>query len=106
MKSGREVNGKTILLRSYKKKLTEPLVGTQCLDGIRHVLDLAGIDLTLFTAHNTGAANISAAARTGLPLRSMLNSAGGSSECTFARFYRKDIQINFGQALRQAYMTD
>ncbi|GFO39548.1 reverse transcriptase/ribonuclease h/methyltransferase [Plakobranchus ocellatus] len=72
---------------------------------IRTLLDLSGIDLTLFTAHSTRAASTSAAARAGLPLASILNSAGWSSECTFARFYRKEIKTNFGQALLQAHMT-
>ncbi|GFO19472.1 reverse transcriptase/ribonuclease h/methyltransferase [Plakobranchus ocellatus] len=73
---------------------------------IRTLLDLSRIDLTLFTAHSTRAAGTSAAARAGLPLASILNSAGWSSECIFARFYRKEIKTNFGQALLQAHMTD
>lgn len=50
---------------------------------------LAGIDVTKYSAHSTRAASVSAASRASVNLDDILQTAGWSSECCFARFYNK-----------------
>jgi hypothetical protein len=61
------------------------------------VMDLAGIDTSVFKPHSTRAAGTSAAFRSALPIQSILKAAMWSSECTFAKFYHKPVQTRDSQ---------
>ncbi|GFO41893.1 histone-lysine N-methyltransferase SETMAR [Plakobranchus ocellatus] len=60
---------------------------------------MAGIDVTIFTAHSTRAASTSKALKAGVPLTTIMSVAGWSQSSTFARFYKKDVKDNFGSSL-------
>ena len=54
---------------------------------IKTLLGLAGIDTTVFSAHSTRAASASAMKACGVPIGQILQTAGWSSEKTFAKHY-------------------
>ena len=51
----------------------------------------AGIDIDSYKAHSTRAASTSAALQNGVPIDTILQTGGWSSEATFARYYNKEI---------------
>ena len=59
---------------------------------IKHVLDLSGIDTTVYTAHSTRHASTSAAFRKGVSLEVIKKTASWSVQSTtFSRFYNKPL---------------
>ena len=56
-------------------------------------LNLAGIDLSLFTPHSTRSASTSALV-TKVPIETIIKTAGWARECTFRKFYNKPITNN------------
>jgi hypothetical protein len=67
---------------------------------LKSVLDMAGIDTTIFTAHSTRTASTSCAKAKGLPSHVIMAAADWHSESTFAKFYDKCIvKENFGGKL-------
>jgi len=58
---------------------------------IRTVMQLSGLDLTVFKAHSTRAASTSAAKRAQVPIQDIIDRAGWSSAQTFATFYKREI---------------
>lgn len=102
-KTIRETNKESKLLVSYQKPF-KAISKDTVTRWIKTVLGLAGIDLDVFTPHSTRAASTSAAAKAGLPLSSILSSAGWSNENTFTRFYKKEVKANFGQSLIYSFM--
>lgn len=71
---------------------------------IKTVLSLAGIDISVFKAHSTRSASTSAACDLGVPISDILDTAGWSSDCTFAKHYNKTITApqNMGDAILSA----
>ncbi len=69
---------------------------------IKHVLDLSGIDTSVFQAHSVRAAATSKARCKGLPLDVIMKAAGWSQTSTFSRYYKKSIGTstqNFGNLI-------
>lgn len=58
---------------------------------IKTIMGHAGIDVNMFKPHSTRAACTSAAKNKGVPLQSILKTAGWKQESTFRRFYNKPI---------------
>ena len=58
---------------------------------IKHTLSMAGINMDIFTPHSVRSASSSNAKSLNIPLKSILQTAGWSSRCTFAKFYKKKI---------------
>ena len=58
---------------------------------IKHTLSNAGVDQSVFKAHSVRAAATSAASTCGVPLQTILATAGWSGSSTFARFYNKPV---------------
>lgn len=58
---------------------------------IKVILSKAGVDTATFSAHSTRGAGSSAAATRGVPIDSVLKSAGWTSESTFSAFYRREV---------------
>jgi len=58
---------------------------------VKSVLTSAGIDLTLYGPHSTRAASTSKAAFKGVPLNTIVRTAGWSNDQTFRVFYKKPI---------------
>ena len=71
---------------------------------IKNVLKDAGIDTTKFGAHSTRAASTTAAAKAGMLLEVILESAGLFNCRTLSKFYQKPINApcNFGSVLLEA----
>ena len=64
---------------------------------LKSVLDMAGIDTNIFSAHSTRTASTSCAKAKGLPSHVIMAAADWHSESTFAKFYDKCIlKENFG----------
>ena len=58
------------------------------------VLAKVGIDTTIFSAHSTHAASVSAAKNKGAPLDTIMSTAGWSNAGTFQTYYDKPVQDN------------
>ena len=78
------------LLISYVKPY-KPVSRDTVTRWVRTTMSLAGIDVTKYSAHSTRAASVSAASRASVNLDDILQTAGWSSECCFARFYNKPV---------------
>jgi len=65
---------------------------------VKAVLATAGINLTLYSPHSTRAASTSKAALKGIPLNTIIRTAGWSSDQTFRAFYNKPITRDTGFA--------
>ena len=59
---------------------------------VKEVMKKAGLDTTIFTPHSIRAASTSAAARSNIPLDTILNTAGWSRENTFRKYYNKPLK--------------
>ena len=67
---------------------------------LKMVLQEAGVDVDIFTAHSTRAASVSAAKRNGVAIEEILRTAGWANNSVFASFYDKPIQVDgFGNKL-------
>ena len=67
---------------------------------LRTMLELSGIDSSIFGAHSTRSASTSAAARGGVTLEDILKAANWSSESVFQKFYHKEVDKTcFGVAV-------
>ena len=55
------------------------------------VLSQAGIDTAIFSAHSTRAASVSAAKKNGVPLDTIISTAGWSNAGTFKAYYDKPV---------------
>ena len=73
---------------------------------IKSVLAAAGIDTNMYVSHSTRAASCSAAASAGVSLATIMKAAGWSSDCTFAKFYRRHPSQNFGQMVLDSFFND
>ena len=58
---------------------------------IKKTLNLAGIDMSIFTPHSVRAAASSTAKSLNIPLKSIMKTAGWSNKCTFSKFYHKKV---------------
>ena len=92
-------NGEQKLFLSYKKPHKPVCKGTLAR-WCTKVLHDAGVDINVFKSHSTRGASTSMAESKGLSLKDINNAVGWSSRCnTFAKFYRKPIKANFGDAV-------
>ena len=71
---------------------------------VKDFLGMAGIDLTVFTAHSTRKASTSKANNIGLTMSSIQKAAGWSSDSTFRKYYKLPIYENFGKGLLEGSM--
>jgi hypothetical protein len=79
----------TQLLLSFHKP-HKPVARDTLARWLKLIMTAAGIDTSVFKAHSTRAASVSAAAHTA-PIEEILRTAGWSSAGTFAKFYNKPI---------------
>jgi len=61
---------------------------------IKLVLSLAGIDIKLFKSHSVRSASTSAAKSAGIPIQTILKTAGWQKESTFRKYYDKPVKSN------------
>ena len=72
---------------------------------VKNFLGMAGIDLTVFSAHSTRSASSSKANNIGLSLKDIAKAAGWKSGNTFQKFYQFPIRKNFGECLVKAAVS-
>ena len=60
---------------------------------------MAGIDLTVFTAHSMRSASSSKANNIGLSVKDIAKAAGWKGESTFQKYYNFPIVKNFGNKI-------
>ena len=60
------------------------------------VLKETGVDITCFPGNSGRSASTSYSAQSGLPLKEILKAGGWPKAGTFARYYNKPVQANFG----------
>ena len=68
---------------------------------IKNILEKAGVNTKVFSAHSTRAAATSAAHLNNVPINIIMEAAGWSRESTFRTFYDKPVtrDVNFGEQL-------
>ena len=71
---------------------------------IKSILDMAGIDSIILSAHSTRAASTSAVYNTAASIDSIVNAAGWSKDSTFKKFYWKLVQKQ--KSLSQAVLDN
>ena len=81
----------TSLFLSYSKP-HHPVCKSTISRWVKTVMTKAGIDTVNFMPHNTRVASASAAFRKGIPLETVMATAGWSAECTFATYFKKDVK--------------
>ena len=65
--------------------------------------ELAGIYITVFTAHSTRSSSTSKANNAGLSKKDIQKAAGWSSSSTFTKHYKLPIQRNFGSVILEGH---
>ena len=88
-----------ILSYSYPHKMVKSATLARY---VKLFLGLAGIDLTVFTAHSTRSASTTKANNIGLSLKDIAKAAGWKSPNTFQKFYKFPIMKIFGNAIVEA----
>ena len=58
---------------------------------VKDVLKSAGINLKMFSCHSTRSASASCAAAKGVPLQTIIDTAGWTNDSSFRRFYEKPV---------------
>ena len=109
------------LLRRYLY-LTEPLRGTETqlfisfstpyrpvstdtlARWLKQVMASAGINVHKYKAHSIRAAATTSASTKDVPIREILDVAGWSSELTFAKFYKKPVEVSKGSQFSNAIL--
>ena len=89
----RATPGPSKLLLSHIKP-HRPISTDTCSRWLRSVLDLSGIDTSIFKGHSFRGAATSKAHSQGVSIDSILKAADWSNEQTFTRFYRRDTNSN------------
>lgn len=69
---------------------------------VKDVIQLSGIDVTIFKAHSTRTAASSKASSIGISVTEILKRAGWSNESTFQKFYNKSIANVRGKQFQAA----
>ena len=78
------------LFISFRKPYAPVQKGT-IAHWVKAILELAGVDTTIFQGHSVRAASCSKAARQGVPLQVIMNHGGWRSSSTFQKFYNKPL---------------
>ncbi len=94
----RHLRGKETQLFISVKKPHEPVSKDTISRWISNVLKDAGIDVERFKPHSTRAASTSAANELGVPVSTILKTAGWSNEQTFSKYYKKPVKHTTGLA--------
>ena len=80
------------LFLSYQKPYRRVTKGTLA-KWIKNVLKCAGIDTSIFSPHSTRSASTSVACGK-IPIDTVLRTAGWKKDCTFRKFYKRDVTNN------------
>ena len=90
-------NQKSLLIATRKpfKCVTGATVGRW----IKGLLKDAGVDTDTFLAHSTRGASASRAVRIGVAIDSVLSTAQWANASTFAKYYNRDIGVDFGNTI-------
>ena len=83
------------LLISYPKP-HKPVTISTVSKWAKAVLKEAGVAITCFSGNSARSASTSYSVQSGLPLKDILKAGGWSNAGTFAIYYHKPVQANFG----------
>ena len=62
---------------------------------IRTIMTASGIDTSFFKPHSVRLASVSTVSDNGLPLATILRTAGWSNQCTFLKFYYRPLTVDY-----------
>ena len=99
----RELRGPNSQLLISFIKPHKPVSNSTIGKWVRSILDKAGIDVTKFSGNSARPAATSYGARTGLTLQEILKAGGWSNAQTFATYYNKPIETNFGASILEHF---
>lgn len=99
---------KAYLLRTERLRTSEELfvsyikphkpIGKDSLSRwVKMILDKSGINTDIFKAHSTRSASTSSARGSGLPLQTILDTAGWANASTFHKFYQRQLKERKGE---------
>jgi hypothetical protein len=63
---------------------------------MRTIMTASGIDTSFFKPHSVRLASVSTMSDNGLPLATILRTAGWSNQCTFRKFYYRPLTVDTG----------
>ncbi len=67
---------------------------------IKKLLEEAGVDTTVYSAHSTKGASASKAAASGVAIENILRAGGWASESVFQKHYRRQVdEVNMSSAV-------
>lgn len=72
----------------------KPVTSQRIAHWLKDVLEMSGIDTTIFSAHSTRGAATSAAFSKGVPISEILQTADWSGSSTFKRFYLREAETS------------
>ena len=112
-----------VTLRAYEKKTEgdrgeetrlllsiirphKPVTSSTVARWLKSLLELAGVDTSIFSAHSTRGASASMASRMGVTTNDILQAANWSSESVFQKYYHKVTQdTSYGRAVLSGRKT-
>ena len=77
----------------------KPVTSSTISRWVRNLMQVSGIDVSIFKSHSTRAASTSAATNLGVSVKDIMKTANWTSESTFKRFYLKPISLDFGNSV-------
>lgn len=75
------------------------MIGAPIGRWIKDLLKSSGVDTDTISAHSTRGASASRVVRMVVTIDSVLNTAQWANASTFARFYNRDIGVDFGNSI-------
>ena len=101
-----DINQNNKLFLSYISP-HNPVTSSTLARWIKNMLQLAGIDTGIFSAHSIRGASTSEALRQGISITEILGMADWSQESTFSKFYyRPQFNASPGRAVLSAFKSD
>lgn len=91
------------LILSYIKPYRR-VASTTISRWMKCVMNLSGIDISVYKPHSTRGASTSRAKQSGVPMTEILKVAGWNNDQTFAKYYDKPIQQEGQQSFQEAVL--
>ena len=99
----KELRGQNCQLLISFIKQHNPVSNSTIGEWAKSILDIAGIDVTKFSGNSTRPAATSYGTHTGPTLQNKLKAGGWSNAQTFAAYYNKPIETNFGAIILEHF---
>ena len=99
----KDLRGKNCQLLISFIKPPNPVSNSTIGNWVKSILGNAGINVTKFSENSAGPAATSYGTKTGLTLQEILKAGGWSNAKTFATYYNKPIETNFGTSILEHF---